>query len=158
MVDLRNRPEERERRPDIMERLDQIQALLEAQMQENANLRRRVEELEQRQGSEGTQVEQQAEVDPVIPPAAVHERAPEPQPVLNLEPLYERFRRMRPPEFEGSTNPLEAEDWLSSLQVIMEFMNLTDREKVACASFVLRKDARFWWDTVRMRRNVSTMS
>ena len=57
--------------------------------------------------------------------------------------LYEKFRRMRAPEFEGSFDPLVADEWLSSLQVILDFMNLTDQEKVRCASFVLKKDARY---------------
>ncbi|GMN19979.1 hypothetical protein TIFTF001_042956 [Ficus carica] len=32
------------------------------------------------------------------------------------------------------------------------------KEKVMCASFALKKDARHWWMTVQMRRNVTTMS
>ncbi|GMN57118.1 hypothetical protein TIFTF001_026231 [Ficus carica] len=37
---------------------------------------------------------------------------------------------MKPPEFEGSTNSLEAEEWLTSLQIVLNFMDLTDQEKV----------------------------
>ncbi|GMN60379.1 hypothetical protein TIFTF001_029465 [Ficus carica] len=37
-------------------------------------------------------------------------------------------------------------------------MGLTEPEKVPCASFALKKDARHWWMTVRMSRNVVTMS
>ena len=86
---------------------------------------------------------------PVVNPvAAAHPR----------EDLYEKFRRMRAPEFEGSSDPLVADEWLSSLQVILDFMNLTDQEKVRCASFVLKKDARYWWETVALRRNVDGMS
>ena len=40
---------------------------------------------------------------------------PDAQPVVCQEPLFERFRRMKPPEFKGSTDPLEAEEWLTSL-------------------------------------------
>ncbi|GMN64533.1 hypothetical protein TIFTF001_033601 [Ficus carica] len=32
------------------------------------------------------------------------------------------------------------------------------QEKVICASFALKKDARHWWMTVQMRRDVTTMS
>ncbi|GMN52609.1 hypothetical protein TIFTF001_021760 [Ficus carica] len=52
------------------------------------------------------------------------------QQFVNQEPLYEHFRRMKPPEFEGSIDPLEAEDW----------------------------DARYCWETVMMRRNVMDMN
>ncbi|XP_024028693.1 uncharacterized protein LOC112093782 [Morus notabilis] len=64
-------------------------------------------------------------------------------------------RRM---EFECSTDPLEAEEWLTSLQTILDFMNLTEQEKVLCASYVLKKDARYWWETVVIRRNVAMMT
>ena len=74
------------------------------------------------------------------------------------EPLFERFRRMKPPEFEGSTDPLEAEEWLTSLQIILNFMNLTEQEKVLCTSYMLKKDARYWWETVVLRRNVMAMT
>ena len=37
-------------------------------------------------------------------------------------------------------------------------MNLTDQEKVKCASFILKKDARYWWETVVLRRDVNKLS
>ncbi|KAL5540511.1 hypothetical protein UlMin_046259 [Ulmus minor] len=84
-------------------------------------------------------------------------RAPK-HPVIQQEPLYERFRRMKPDEFEGSSDPLVAEEWLSSIQTILDFMHLNEREKVLCATYVLKKDARYWWETVKMRRNVQDMT
>lgn len=63
------------------------------------------------------------------------------QALVQQEPLYVRFQRMHPPEFNGVTNPLVAEEWLSSIQVVLEFMNLMDLEKILCASYVLKMDA-----------------
>nr|GMN19706.1 hypothetical protein TIFTF001_048653 [Ficus carica] len=37
-------------------------------------------------------------------------------------------------------------------------MRLTEQEKVLCASFALKNDARHWWMTVQMCRDVTTMS
>ncbi|KAL5537508.1 hypothetical protein UlMin_045605 [Ulmus minor] len=65
---------------------------------------------------------------------------------------------MKPAEFVGSSDPLEAEEWLSLIETILEFMELSDREKVMCASYMLRKDARYWWDSVKLRRNVHAMT
>ncbi|GMN21843.1 hypothetical protein TIFTF001_045562 [Ficus carica] len=65
---------------------------------------------------------------------------------------------MKAPEFEGPANPIEADNWLLDIQVILDFMGLTEQEKVLCATFVLKKDAQHWWKTVQMRRNVTTMS
>ncbi|GMN66547.1 hypothetical protein TIFTF001_035616 [Ficus carica] len=82
---------------------------------------------------------------------------------VNLQPvredlLYERFRPMKAPEFEGPTDPIVADNWLIDIQVILDFMRLTEQEKALCASFALKKDARHWWMTVQMRRDVTTIS
>ncbi|KAL5549569.1 hypothetical protein UlMin_004800 [Ulmus minor] len=37
-------------------------------------------------------------------------------------------------------------------------MHLNEREKVLCATYVLKRDARYWWETVKMRRNVQDMT
>ncbi|KAL5561951.1 hypothetical protein UlMin_031698 [Ulmus minor] len=37
-------------------------------------------------------------------------------------------------------------------------MRLTDQERVSCASFMLKKDARHWWATVKMTRDVTEMT
>ena len=46
--------------------------------------------------------------------------------------------------FLGSTDPLKAEEWLSSIETILDFMELNDRERVMCVLFMLKKDARHW--------------
>ena len=73
-----------------------------------------------------------AEVQPSIPP-------------VREDLLYERFRWMKAPEFEGTTDPIAADNWLIDIQVILDFMRLTEQEKVLCASFALKKDAQHWW-------------
>ncbi|KAL5548161.1 hypothetical protein UlMin_003392 [Ulmus minor] len=82
----------------------------------------------------------------------------QPRGVFRPEPLYKRFSHMKPAEFEGSTNPLDAEEWLSSIQTIMEFMELNDRERVLCVSYMLKKDARYWWESVKARRDVQLLT
>ena len=74
-----------------------------------------------------------------------------------LEPLYERFRKQGPPIFEGITNPLVAEEWMRSMETIFEFMQLNDHEKVSCATYMLRKDAHYWWDIMRQGRDPAQM-
>ncbi|GMN20607.1 hypothetical protein TIFTF001_043127 [Ficus carica] len=91
------------------------------------------------------------DVDPVIPENPIAPEVPvapvavPPAPLVRtLEELYDRFRCMKAPEFEGSTNPIEADKWLIDLQIALNFLRLNDREKVLCTSFMLRKDARLW--------------
>ncbi|GMN22346.1 hypothetical protein TIFTF001_048981 [Ficus carica] len=66
------------------------------------------------------------------------------QVATNHEPLYLRFKRMKPKDFNGSTDPLVAQGWLKSIELVLNFMDLTDNEKVKCASYCLMDDARIW--------------
>ncbi|KAL5545187.1 hypothetical protein UlMin_008971 [Ulmus minor] len=109
-----------------------MQQRMEAQEVEIQNLRRQRNHNEQGHEEEH---ELEPEIEQSVPP-----RAPE-HPVIRQEPLYERFRRMKPDEFEGSSDPLVAEEWISSIQTILDFMHLNEREKVLCATYVLKKDA-----------------
>ncbi|KAL5563846.1 hypothetical protein UlMin_033593 [Ulmus minor] len=77
---------------------------------------------------------------------------------INLEPLYERFRKQNPPTFEGSTNPLEAEEWLRSVEAMLDFMRLNDQEKISCATFMFKKNARYWWDVVKRTKNLRELT
>ena len=84
-------------------------------------------------------------------------RAPQAH-VIQRESLYARFDKMKLTEFVGSTDPLEAEEWINLMEMIFDFMQLSDQERVACVSFMLKKDARHWWATVKMTRDVGMMT
>ena len=79
-------------------------------------------------------------------------------PEIQKEPLYEIFGKMKPAQSVGSIDPLKAEEWLSLIDTILDFMQLSDYEWVLCASYMLRKDARHWWGTVKLRKNVNVMT
>ena len=65
---------------------------------------------------------------------------------------------MKLAQFVGSIDSLEAEEWLSSIEAILDFMQLSEHERVMCVSYMLRKDARHWWRTVKLRRNMDAMT
>ena len=65
---------------------------------------------------------------------------------------------MKHAEFVRSTDPLEVEEWISSMEMIFDFIQLSDQERVSCESFMLKKDTRHWWATVKMTRDVRVMS
>ncbi|GMN22523.1 hypothetical protein TIFTF001_047446 [Ficus carica] len=150
--------------PDLANLVATLQRQLQEQQQETNQLREQVAQLNQiPQANEIPP--QNNPVPPVVPQVPeVHQEIPlEPAglqrnpPLIREDLLYERFRRMKAPEFEGTTDPLVADNWLIDIQVILDFMRLTEHEKVLCASFALKKDARHWWKTVQMRRNVANM-
>ncbi|CAA2959115.1 Hypothetical predicted protein, partial [Olea europaea subsp. europaea] len=60
--------------------------------------------------------------------------------------MIEQFRKMNPPSFEGSTDPLAVEDWLRELERIFKFIRCDDAERVTFSVFMLKKGASHWWD------------
>ncbi|XP_060969266.1 uncharacterized protein LOC133036664 [Cannabis sativa] len=113
--------------------------------QEIARLRAQNEELRRNQS-------------PPVRHLALQPAAVNPEPIQRFEPVYERFRKQQPPIFNGSSDSLEAEEWLRSVESILEYMDLNDRERVSCAASLLKKDARIWWEVVRQSRNITTMT
>ncbi|GMN26236.1 hypothetical protein TIFTF001_040822 [Ficus carica] len=170
-------PPKRRRAPiqdvDLAAQLNELRQMMLAQQQEIGGLRAQL--AQRNQGPPDVEVppapvNQPAapeipDVDPVIPenpiapevPVAPVAVPPAPR-VRTPEELYDSFRRMKAPEFEGSTNPIDADNWLIDLQVILNFLRLNDQEKILCASFVLKKDARLWWEAVQIRWDVTQMT
>ena len=56
------------------------------------------------------------------------------------------FRRYNPRSFVGSKeDPVAAQMWIANMETIFESMRCPDEHKVACATYVLQKDAEVWW-------------
>ena len=134
--------------PDLATVVANLQRQLLEQQQETTRLREQLAQINQwPQANEvpiqNARVPPVPEVQPEIPPevplnAGVPIAPAEGQMVLppvREDLLYERFRRMKVPEFEGPTDPIVADNWLIDIQVILDFMRLTEQEKVLCASF-----------------------
>ncbi|XP_030507590.2 uncharacterized protein LOC115722505 [Cannabis sativa] len=79
-----------------------------------------------------------------------------PVPEGRWEPIYERFRKQQPPNFEGGSDPMEVEEWLRTVEGIVEYMRRGNGDSVACSASLLKKDARIWWDVIKQTRDVAT--
>ena len=66
--------------------------------------------------------------------------------------------KKNPPVFEGTVDPAMAEEWISMIEKIFEFVQIEDEEKVKCVVYMLRKDARIWWDAVKKIQDIMTMT
>ena len=86
------------------------------------------------------------------PQEPVQEALPVVIPVLTQvrKLVYEHFRRQKLPIFNGSHDPVEAEDWFKKVQGIFTYMKLEDHEKHACAVNQLEREALYWWEYVVM--------
>ncbi|GMN69164.1 hypothetical protein TIFTF001_038218 [Ficus carica] len=78
---------------------------------------------------------------PIAPEVPVVPAAVPPAPLAQTpEELYDKFRRMKASEFEGSTNPIEADNWLIDLQMLAsggkQFRSARDVTQMTWEDFV----------------------
>ncbi|CAM0954182.1 unnamed protein product [Alopecurus aequalis] len=59
------------------------------------------------------------------------------------------FQKLKPPTFLGTSNPLEAEDWIVAMEKAFDAMDCTDNERVSFATYMLQSSAFEWWDAHR---------
>ncbi|XP_075486368.1 uncharacterized protein LOC142525973 [Primulina tabacum] len=74
------------------------------------------------------------------------------------EATCERFMRMKPKEFTGTSDPMVAEGWIKSLEVTFRFMELEDVDRVRCATSLFGGDARLWWEGASVALDLATLS
>ncbi|KZV36790.1 hypothetical protein F511_12286 [Dorcoceras hygrometricum] len=68
----------------------------------------------------------------------------------------ERFRRQRPQEFMGTTDPMESESWIMSLEDIFEYLRMSELDKPRCVVFIPRGDVRIWWEGAKLTVDLDT--
>ncbi|XP_058181177.1 uncharacterized protein LOC131299607 [Rhododendron vialii] len=62
--------------------------------------------------------------------------------------LLERFKKLFTVEFEGAIDPSDAEEWLKSVEWVLNAMGVIDAQKVTLATFSLKGNARDWWESL----------
>ncbi|XP_060973967.1 uncharacterized protein LOC133039156 [Cannabis sativa] len=75
-----------------------------------------------------------------------------------MEPLYERFKKQTPPVFLGGPDVLKAEQWLTVIERILNFMGVVGNDRVACSTFQFQEDALIWWEMVSLTKDVARMT
>ena len=60
--------------------------------------------------------------------------------------------------FEGTVDPAMEKEWISMIEKIFEFVQIEDEDKVKGTVYMLRNDARIWWDAVKKTRGVAVIS
>ena len=95
-------------------------------------------------------VERQAgQIDRLIEQRNNQNQPPPPQVPENAT-ICEKFMKLHPKEFNGETDPMVAEEWIKSLECIFNYMRLGDADKVSCAVYMLKNDARIWWEVTQV--------
>ena len=163
---------------------DELRRLIEAQAAEterrNREANRRDEQIEQQgemlrqlltrldnqqqqqpqpqQPQQPAEAARPAEVNVPVPPMLQPNiRLPRMAPLID-ELVYERFRKQKPPMFQGTPDPAKAENWIKRIQQIFEYMQLTEAQKLACAVHQFDDEARCWWEIIVQMQPIETIS
>ena len=59
----------------------------------------------------------------------------------------------KPPTFSHTPDPLQADDWIKTIEKMLEIAQCTDRERVLYASGRLEGTAAAWWDAYTAAHN-----
>jgi hypothetical protein len=74
------------------------------------------------------------------------QQPPPPPPLAPPRYKHREFMSHKPPTFSSSPNPLQVDDWLKSVEKMLNIAQCTDKEKVLYASGRLTGPAADWWD------------
>ncbi|KAL8099833.1 hypothetical protein AgCh_032187 [Apium graveolens] len=80
---------------------------------------------------------------PPQPPATQH----------TTSTVFRAFKSLKPPEFLGSADPVEAQAWLKEIEKSFEILGVEERHKTIFASYMLKEEANYWWES---KRNLET--
>jgi iron uptake system EfeUOB component EfeO/EfeM len=73
---------------------------------------------------------------------AQHHNVPE-----GFQKKVENFNKLRPPTFDNSADPMDADNWLREMEKKLELTKLTEEECVTVAAHQLIPTASAWWDS-----------
>jgi hypothetical protein len=82
---------------------------------------------------------------------------PPPPPPPQVDMLA-RFLRLRPAKFSHAAEPLEAMDWLHSVNKDLVTTGCTDAEKVRFAAHLLEGPVASWWDTYQITHPIEAVT
>ncbi|KAL8119802.1 hypothetical protein AgCh_017061 [Apium graveolens] len=66
---------------------------------------------------------------------------------------FRAFKSLKPPEFHGSADPVEARAWLKEMEKSFEILSTDEAQKTVFATYLLKREANYWWET---KKNMET--
>lgn len=59
---------------------------------------------------------------------------------------FKAFKSLKPPEFQGTADPVEARAWLKEMEKAFEIMGTEEAQKTIFATYQLKGEANYWWE------------
>jgi hypothetical protein len=119
----------------MLQQMTNLMNEMQAQMrQERQEMHQERQEMREEMRQERLERQQQ----PPLPP---------PPPIAPPRDKHREFMSHKPPTISSSPDPLHADDWLKSVEKMLNIAQCTDREKVFYALGRLTSPAADWWDS-----------
>jgi hypothetical protein len=134
----------------IMQQMVDTMADMHAQMrQERQEMRQEREDIRQEMRQEREEIRQERRAQQQQQQQQQHQQAPLPPPPPPVPPWdkHRKFMSHNPPTFTSLPDPLDVDDWLKSIEKMLNIAQCSDREKVLYASGRLTSPAADWWDS-----------
>nr|XP_017227894.1 PREDICTED: uncharacterized protein LOC108203463 [Daucus carota subsp. sativus] len=72
-----------------------------------------------------------------------------PQPPPENVTTFKTFQSVKPPEFKGTQDPVEAHAWLKEMEKAFALTKVGDNQKVEYATYFLKGESNYWWETAK---------
>jgi hypothetical protein len=119
----------------MLQQMANTMTKMQAQIrQEHQEMRQERQEMREEMCQERMMRQQQAPMPPPPPPVPPRDK-------------HREFMSHKPPTFASSSDPLHTDDWLKSVEKMLNIAQCSDWEKVLYASGHLRGPAADWWDS-----------
>ncbi|XP_017227835.1 uncharacterized protein LOC108203426 [Daucus carota subsp. sativus] len=83
-------------------------------------------------------------------------RAP-PKRQPNPTVTFKSFKTLNLPEFNGTTDPVEARVWLKEIENYFEIVGVEEEKKTIFVGFMFRVEANYWWEAKRGMEGTTTI-
>ena len=58
---------------------------------------------------------------------------------------FDDFKKLGPPYFSGTLEPMEAEGWILKIEKFFDIIDCSEEQKTSYTTFMLDKKADHWW-------------
>ena len=59
---------------------------------------------------------------------------------------FKEFKSVGPPEFKGTTDPMEAQTWVKEIEKAFVITNVAEAQKTSFATYMMKGEANYWWE------------
>ncbi|XP_074356244.1 uncharacterized protein LOC141695940 [Apium graveolens] len=81
-----------------------------------------------------------------------------PQPPPKGVTTFKTFQSVKPPEFKGTQDPVEAHAWLKEIEKAFALTNVGDNQKVEYATYFLKGESNYWWESAKALEAVEVIT